>query len=410
MGAVMYLDKALKICIYVILVFTMIFPVGAFLLLPLGLMLAIAAGKSRRMLRAVAEDKTVILLLCSWCVSAVFSKLVLVSVATVGLFALQLSYLCLSKSVLDEKELQVWYRIINITAVFMCLVALFQFFSGHLNMYSSWVDQKSFGEIRRVYSTLYNPNIFAGFLVINLVWTVSRCSVGKADAVTRANAVLSSICLILTYSRGGFLAFCASMAVIFLFTRRKLLVLYVALMAAAFYGVNYSGAVNRFDYGTVVADSSNVYRLEIWKAGIKMFLERPLLGNGPGTAWVLLSTYSDKLFSYVLHAHNIFIQAAAETGIPGTAALLYFILKNAGTAVRMWQGMRNEEVSFVFLGFTASLAGIVVHGMVDAVIMLPSLSMIFIGYYSMYSIICKASAAAVKQKRDSFSFYEEEIA
>lgn len=74
-------------------------------------------------------------------------------------------------------------------------------------------------------------------------------------------------------------------------------------------------------------------RLPMWKAAISMISKHPFLGVGVGTYPLLLKKFAPKnayLFSTVTHAHNYFLEIAAEVGIIGLIIFLsipLFILK-----------------------------------------------------------------------------------
>ena len=100
----------------------------------------------------------------------------------------------------------------------------------------------------------------------------------REDVLLSMNIILSSICLLLTYSRGGFAAFGTAVLVLCLLKEKnKGLYIYLAAMAAAFFLLNSTGPNNRADLGSVYQDSSSLYRLEIWKAALNMFLNSPIL-------------------------------------------------------------------------------------------------------------------------------------
>jgi Flp pilus assembly protein TadD/O-antigen ligase len=70
-----------------------------------------------------------------------------------------------------------------------------------------------------------------------------------------------------------------------------------------------------------------------WRAAVEIFREHPLFGGGLGTYRILsrgrypLLTYRDEIVeqSGARHAHNIFLEALAESGAVGCAALLWLL-------------------------------------------------------------------------------------
>jgi O-antigen ligase len=77
-------------------------------------------------------------------------------------------------------------------------------------------------------------------------------------------------------------------------------------------------------------DDSNAYRLEVWKAGWRMFMDHPSLGVGAGqfsTAFGLI--YSGKEHGAWMNPHNLLIQVACEFGLIGLIAFGYFVFQIA---------------------------------------------------------------------------------
>ena len=73
-------------------------------------------------------------------------------------------------------------------------------------------------------------------------------------------------------------------------------------------------------------DDSNAYRLQIWQAGWKIFIDHPMLGVGTGqfsTAFGLI--YSGKEHGAWMNPHNLLIQVTCELGLVGLVTFLYFI-------------------------------------------------------------------------------------
>ena len=78
-----------------------------------------------------------------------------------------------------------------------------------------WVDPAQFPDLKvRVYSTLVNPNILAGYLVLVIAYAAAFFYVFKENKRLRigflGTGILAALCLLYTYSRGNWLA-CAVM-------------------------------------------------------------------------------------------------------------------------------------------------------------------------------------------------------
>jgi tetratricopeptide (TPR) repeat protein/O-antigen ligase len=88
-------------------------------------------------------------------------------------------------------------------------------------------------------------------------------------------------------------------------------------------------------------DLSNVQRMMVWRAAGRLFLAHPLLGTGAGTLMQHLPPYLDpEIYNVgqgnaVFHAHNEFLEQAAETGIVGLGLFLWLLGAFAAAALRV---------------------------------------------------------------------------
>jgi len=130
-------------------------------------------------------------------------------------------------------------------------------------------------------------------------------------------------------------------------------VLLVPVVVVLGLGAVFAPAVlNRFAQGG--AD----LRFDLWRSAATIFAEHPILGGGPGS-WVQLKVAANPagVPNLILpHAHDMYVQAAAEVGIVGLLALAWL-----GIAVvrRLWAGWRSTggsislEAGAVIVSLTA---------------------------------------------------------
>ncbi len=84
-------------------------------------------------------------------------------------------------------------------------------------------------------------------------------------------------------------------------------------------------------------DASRSERTALWKGAVDMIADRPILGFGPGDGYrenceIYRSPYAQSVhqvdgtigFRTLSHCHNLFLQIAVESGIPGAIAFLIF--------------------------------------------------------------------------------------
>ncbi len=106
-------------------------------------------------------------------------------------------------------------------------------------------------------------------------------------------------------------------------------------------------------------------RLAHWQAGIRMFEDHPWLGAGIGNYAANYGRYPQPHWYEPLgHAHNVFINFAAETGVLGLGAFLLFWFGIAWVAARQaWA--RHGWISALALGVLGTWTYLTVHGLFD---------------------------------------------
>jgi O-antigen ligase len=134
-------------------------------------------------------------------------------------------------------------------------------------------------------------------------------------------------------------------------------VLAAIVVAARQYG-NATYVAERF--GTIGEEPGSLGRLTLWSGGLRVFEENPL-GVGAGNAVPTLRRVlgvdvpEDNL-------HNIYLQHAVETGLPGLAALLLFVGMIARRVVRS----RFDDQLLLFVA-AYLVAGLIQFTGVDAI-------------------------------------------
>lgn len=264
---------------------------------------------------------------------------------------------------------------------------------------ATWVDPESpLSKTTRVYSYLGNPNLLAGYLEASIPLSIAAILAWKGW-IQKALGVLllglNGACLVLTFSRGGWIGLVAELAVLGVlllywwsvrftpFWRRwamptllgggtTLLVLAVAAVEPLRDRV--------FSMFAGRGDSSNNFRINVWQSVIQMIQDRPILGIGPGNVAFnqVYPRYQKPKFS-ALSAYSVVLEVAVETGIIGFTCFVWLL----GTVV--YQGLRaitllrqtQANQGYWLLAALAAIAGMLSHGLVDTVWYRPQVSTLF---------------------------------
>jgi O-antigen ligase len=121
---------------------------------------------------------------------------------------------------------------------------------------------------------------------------------------------------------------------------------------------------------------STIERLAHWVAGLRMFQAHPILGVGAGNYSAAYQQYKVMGWDLPLtHAHNYYINVAAETGALGLLAFLAVCgaaLWVAFRATRMTDGERggagaltSPNARAVAIGFAAVVVALCIHNLTD---------------------------------------------
>jgi probable O-glycosylation ligase (exosortase A-associated) len=140
-------------------------------------------------------------------------------------------------------------------------------------------------------------------------------------------APLVLFCIILTNSRSGNIALLVILILILIRAIRKIRIILpmaVILILGLYFAPEeyYDRMKNIVNYQT---DPSAVGRIELWKAGIRMWKDYPLTGIGQDNFELLISQYYKDIFSWQsrIATHNTYIQLLVEGGIQ---TLILFLL------------------------------------------------------------------------------------
>ncbi|HEY9664134.1 MAG TPA: IctB family putative bicarbonate transporter [Allocoleopsis sp.] len=282
-----------------------------------------------------------------------------------------------------------------LAAAVVSVIGLRQWFFGATAL-ATWVDpESSLAGTTRVYSVLGNPNLLAGYLLPATVFSAAAIFAWKRWIPKLLAVVLwvvNSACLILTFSRGGWIGF-----VVAGFLLLVLLVHWFSVYLPRFWRIwalpivlGVSAAAIILAVATVeplrdrVAsifvgreDSSNNFRLNVWMAVIEMIKDRPVLGIGPGNDAFnkIYPKYQEAGFT-ALSAYSIFLELAVEAGLIGLACFLWLLvvtLNQGWQQIQRLRSLRSGE-GFWLMAAVAAMFGMLSHGFVDTVWYRPQVS------------------------------------
>jgi putative inorganic carbon (HCO3(-)) transporter len=219
-----------------------------------------------------------------------------------------------------------------------------------------------------------------GNLVILLPFPLAALAFGwkQIDRLQRfgliAAATLMTGVLILTKSRGAWMAFGGILAVLSLLRWRRGWILLLAILTAGLVSIPLFGLSNLMEALTANDALGGLDgRLEIWSRAVYLIRDYPVTGIGMGT-FVNVVDGQYPFFRFlpgqIVHAHNLFLQVAVDLGLLGLIAWLGILI---GVITISWkiyrQGFTSQESSVTGLGvgLLCSHLALSIHGLTDAV-------------------------------------------
>jgi O-antigen ligase len=184
----------------------------------------------------------------------------------------------------------------------------------------------------------YTPMTYAAVVLYGVLvaaWWVAR----EKSRLVAAGLVLFAMGLAMTSSRNAWVGLAAGLPFI-LGAQKKAWLAAAAVAAAMGLVVLASPAVRSrlatFEHAPSADPATSTgARMFLWRDAVAQFEERPVLGWGPGTfSSNVAARHPDVKLLSNKHAHNSYLQALAETGLVGFAAMLASWLWLAVRAVR----------------------------------------------------------------------------
>ena len=312
--------------------------------------------------------------------------------AAKGLFKL-FSYLgvyALMRRLLDEAP-RWWDRLLAgllLGELITAVIGLRQLY-GDTTELARWADPNSVADgTQRIYSSLENPNLLAGYLIPILplaLVALLRWRSPWLRLFALTSFLLGAVAMLFTYSRGGWIGMVLALAVLGLllllrFSRllaaplkRWLPPLIIAFVVLALVVAAVKVEPLRVRLMSMAAgreDSSNNFRINVWLAAIEMIRDRPWLGIGPGNTIfnLIYPLYQQPRFT-ALSAYSVPLELAVETGIPGLLAVFGLLITSL--KIGFSQIYRDLFLSLPCLGAIAALVGLAGHGFVDTIFFRP---------------------------------------
>lgn len=295
-------------------------------------------GKGRRM-----RFTRYLLIVLAYIIASLLSFLYAYDIyRSLYLFIIYLNALCFLfiLHMIDPPEDEVAY-VVLISVFAVSIVGFLQYF-GFLR-----ASYTKYGE-RDISSTFGLSNFAGEFLAVLSLFLYIFFSDKKRAWAGISGIIIAFLYIVLARARAAFLGLTGGALLGFLIfiVKRRIRILWLLLPPIIIVGIMLTpygmGMLKGLKSGFALKDSPSVYRIECWKASLKIFEDHPFTGVGLGNFEVYARKYgseelerlADSATVKVKRPHNEYLQVLSETGIIGFLTFvtllfypLYFALK-----------------------------------------------------------------------------------
>lgn len=303
-----------------------------------------------------------------------------------------LSAVAIENAIQTKRQLQLMVQGVVCAAVLVALYGIYQHIFGTGGT-ETWVDQDMFSDIStRVYSTLDNPNVLSEYLLLSIPMAAACLFAAKSrlkKVLYFAALLIMCLCMIYTYSRGGWLGLLFAIVVFLVLVDRRFLFL-IAAGAVCLLLFSPEVITDRFTSIGNVTDTSTSYRVSIWMGTLKMLKDYWLTGIGPGTEAfnMIYPAYSYNTIS-APHAHNLFLQIICDTGITGIAVFLILIVIYIRMNCHAISVETDHTARMLQIGSLSSIGGFLVQSMTDYSFYNYRVMYLFWAYIALSVVFCR---------------------
>ncbi|MGO8788162.1 MAG: O-antigen ligase family protein [Terriglobia bacterium] len=256
---------------------------------------------------------------------------------------------------------------------------------------------------------------------ISATYVLSRPKRDPLNGLLWFAVLVPLVSLLLTGSRGGFVAVLAEIAILgwVLIWRnplpgRRMRVaatgLVLVAVAALFFWLVPGFVLNKLGAIHSYVHETRVGRVALWKDALGILRDHPLIGTGMGSFVTAYPPYETDAQDLIIeHAHNDYVEVLTETGLLGgvlvlAALVLFFPLAFGNLGVQL-----KREPGWIQLGAAIACCGLLTHSFVDFNLHIPANAAWFafcagLASLSGRSIRTPAEMAKVGKFNSSFKF------
>ena len=289
-------------------------------------------------------------------------------------------------------------RFVNLSLTinyFVTFIVVFAFF------YSFGIKH-DFSTNRLSIGSFIHPNTLGFLVAVNIPLIHSRLRGSGGRSLSVFSLVVCLIALIMARSRSAWLAIAVAYGLYPIFSRsgydKKKLFFYLLLYFSGVLLVVWLVYSRRIPFLTHVFRLTKdqlisiTYRKDIWAFSLRRILKSPLIGVGIGAFQSIpYDVYQAYVPIKVTHAHNLFLNAGVEMGVPGALTMVAIFIVSFVKLLKM-QSICNSCLAHRILeGLLLLLTVILVFHFSESTIRYPFTTILFYTFLAMVSslsVVC----------------------
>lgn len=270
-------------------------------------------------------------------------------------------------------------KVINLMmliGLFLGLHSLYQYIMK-VPMPGNWVDVNE-NITTRAFSIIGSPNILGVIFVLFIPIGVSMMFAAK-DRNKRifyfATVGFMTIGLLLTMSRGAWLAFAFGMLIYILALLPKLIFPFMGLGGAfILFGGSLSERLLYMLTPTYMMKSSKGGRLYRWAAGIRIWQRDKIFGLGLGRYGGAVAMNNNLAPFYL---DNYYLKTLSEMGLYGIGGLLFVIVSFVISSIKIIRSQGNLKDRIITVGLFSGCVGVLTQNFVENIFEVPAMIIYF---------------------------------
>ncbi|MBQ8290273.1 MAG: O-antigen ligase family protein [Clostridia bacterium] len=285
-----------------------------------------------------------------------------------------LSYFTASRAVVTPRQTQAFSDMLTLSSSLHSALSLIDFFL-HPKIHEQWLDANTSGLFPRLTGAFSNPNILSVYLLIvtlTALATVLKSSGGGRRYCYILAFLLNFLCLLLTYTRGAYIAFIIGALLLILIMRREALRwLFLILPPLLAFGIG-NGFIARLLSAFNPADGSVSSRLSLLRSAYFMLKDTLPLGIGVGQTR-FCEVYAEYAEGGVFapHCHNTLLQIALEGGALALIAFIYMLYLLLKLSVSYFSGRSRSHNDCIMSGLISGVLSVLVFSLFDNIFFAP---------------------------------------